>query len=350
MAGRTEKKCGGARVAARRVKTLLLEHPERAARILRAGGIVAFPTETVYGLGAAINRPRVIRRLFLAKGRPGDNPLIVHIAERRQLAGLAGDIPPVARRLMDAFWPGPLTLVLRRARAVPRAVTAGLDTVGIRLPAHPGARAFLAAARVPVAAPSANRSGRPSPTSWEAVLEDLSGRADAILKGARCDVGLESTVVDCTGRTPVVLRAGATTLRQLRTVAPGTRRARKSDGLAGRSPGTRHRHYAPDARVSVGDPPAGAGARAAWIGIGRVPPGVSYVRPCRTVAAYARELFAFFRDCERRGIGRIHCRPVAARGLGLALMDRLRRAAAATGGTLSRARRAAGKAPGKVRG
>lgn len=319
------------------MKTQLLNSPARAARILRKGGLVAFPTETVYGLGVAIDRVAAVRRLFRAKGRPGDNPLIVHIAHRRQVNELAMEAPESARRLMNKFWPGPLTVILRRSAAIPDVVTAGLDTVGIRLPSHPRAHAFLVAAAVPVAAPSANRSGRPSPTSWQAVREDLDGRVDAILKGARSEVGLESSVVDCTGRHPVLLRAGAITLRQLQAVVPGTRRARAAELRAGRSPGVKHRHYAPNARVLLDVSRMRRSSGAGWIGLGNPPAGIAHTRSCRSVREYAREVFHFFRECEQRGINTIYCRPVAARGIGAALMDRLRRAAAGSNGRYPRA-------------
>lgn len=308
--------------------TILTNKPHVAARILRAGGVVAFPTETVYGLGALAFDSRAAKNIFKAKGRPHDNPLIVHIASRDQVHEVASSVPAVAQRLMDAFWPGPLTVVLPRAAKVPTTVTAGLETVGIRLPAHPVARAFLRAVGAPVAAPSANRSGRPSPTSWEAVREDLNGRISAILKGNRARVGLESTVVDCTGRAPVVLRSGAVTLEQLREIAPKTRLANVRDVQRGRSPGVKHRHYAPRAVVLIGAPRSvRTASRSAWIGLGTPPTGIALGRSCRTIHAYAKELFHFFRACETAGIGTIYCQPVALRGIGVALMDRLQRAA-----------------------
>ncbi|HMP76784.1 MAG TPA: L-threonylcarbamoyladenylate synthase [Kiritimatiellia bacterium] len=303
----------------------------RAARCIQRGGVVAFPTETVYGLGASALNARAVAAIFRAKGRPGDNPLIVHVASRADVLRVAETVPPVARRLMDAFWPGPLTLVLPRHPDLPDRVTAGLATVGVRLPAHPLARAFLRAAGTPVAAPSANRSGRPSPTTWRAVKEDLDGRIACVLKGNRSRVGLESTVVDCTGPVPIVLRAGSVSLEQLRAIAPRTRMANARDRERGRSPGLRHRHYAPKARVVLGGKPSRAATtRAAWIGIGAPPAVFSHSRSCRSVTAYAREVFHFFRECEAQGIRTIYCAKVPEIGIGAALMDRLRRAARAT--------------------
>ncbi len=310
-------------------KTRVTTSVALAAALVRGGEVVAFPTETVYGLGALALDARAVRRIFAAKGRPSDNPLIVHIGDREQVRELVRKMPVMAERLMDAFWPGPLTIVLPRAAIVPDEVTAGLDTVGIRLPAHPVALAFLRAVGAPVAAPSANRSGRPSPTSWQAVKQDLDGRIAGILKGPRSHVGLESTVVDCTSRVPVVLRSGAVTLEQLRAVVPGARRATGSDVARGRSPGLKHRHYAPRALVLVADAiPARIPKGSAWIGIGRAPRGFVVSRSCRSARDYARALFHFFRHCEAAGIERIYCQPVDAVGIGTALMDRLQRAAA----------------------
>ncbi|MBM7866551.1 threonylcarbamoyl-AMP synthase [Heliobacterium gestii] len=182
-----------------------------AAACLRAGGLVAFPTETVYGLGAdGLNGPAVAA-IFTAKGRPSDNPLILHIAAMDEVAALTLDFPPLARRLAERFWPGPLTLVLPASSLVPPVVTAGLATVALRMPSHPVARELIRAAGVPVAAPSANRSGRPSPTVAEHVREDLWGRIDGIVDGGACDFGLESTVVDARGEAAVILRPGGVT-------------------------------------------------------------------------------------------------------------------------------------------
>lgn len=311
------------------MKTRLTSSPRIAARLAREGGAVAFPTETVYGLGALAFDAKAVRRIFIAKGRPDDNPLIVHIAGRSQVSEIAQGIPEYARQLMDAFWPGPLTLVLPRSPRISDVVTAGLDTVGVRLPSHPVAREFLRAVGAPVAAPSANRSGRPSPTSWQAVAQDLGGRIAGILKGSRSRVGLESTVVDCTRRVPVVLRAGGVTLEQLREIVPGTREALKGDRHRGRSPGLKHRHYAPRVEVVLAERlPAQIPGRSAWIGIGVPPSAFAFARSCRDIREYAHEVFHFFRACEAKGIKKIYCQPVPLRGMGAALMDRLRRAAA----------------------
>jgi len=313
------------------LKTLLTHSPEEAAAFLRRGEVVAFPTETVYGLGADAFDEEAVRTIFAAKGRPADNPLIVHLADLGRLARVAARVPPAARLLIDAFFPGPLTVILPRRADVPALVSGGLPTVGVRMPRHPVAQAFLAACGVPVAAPSANRSGRPSPTTWEAVRADLEGRIPCILVGERTEAGLESTVVDCTGETPVVLRAGVVTLEALRAVHPATRLAEPAAEALARSPGARYRHYAPRARVRLIDAPGEAepGPDAAYIGLAPPPAPEAFglVRVCASVEDYAHALFDFFRRCDAAGLRTIHCERVPPAGLGLALMDRLRRAA-----------------------
>lgn len=314
------------------MKTLLSRSPGRAAQILRRGQAVAFPTETVYGLGASAFDEAAIRRIYEAKGRPSDNPLIAHIASLDQLPLLARRVTPSARKLIARFFPGPLTVILPKRPEVPDLATAGLDTIGIRMPAHAVAREFLLACGVPVVAPSANRSGRPSPTTWSAVREDLDGRIACILQGGPADVGLESTVVDCTGSVPVVLRAGAVTLEMLREVVKSARLHRPRRNEKARSPGMKHRHYAPQAKVVIVDSPGDAGrsGRTAYIGLGprRHASGFGLASFCRDTEQYARGLFRFFRTCDARGLETIYCQSVGGGGLATALMDRLRRAAA----------------------
>jgi L-threonylcarbamoyladenylate synthase len=298
------------------------------AAVLRRGGLAAFPTETVYGLGADATDARAVAAVFEAKGRPPDNPLIVHVAGLDGVVAIA-DITPLARSLFEAFAPGPLTLVLPSRGVLPDAVTAGLGTVAVRVPALALARGLIEAAGVPLVAPSANRSGRPSPTTWEAVRDDLDGRIDAVLMGDPTTVGIESTVVDATGDVPVVLRPGAVTLADLQRVVPGAREAVPGVDDAARSPGTRHRHYAPRAPVHLlwGPPPPPLGA--AYIGLEHAPPGYVLALSCRTVEEYAHALYDFFRRADAAGAVRIDAQPVPDVGLGRALMDRLRRAAEA---------------------
>lgn len=224
-------------------------------RIIRDGGLVAFPTETVYGLGANGLDGGAVAKIFEAKGRPQDNPLILHVAKKSDVKDLWLHVPDAARRLMDAFWPGPLTLVFVKSDAVPDEVTAGLDTVAVRMPEHKTALALIRAAGVPIAAPSANLSGRPSPTTAEHVLEDMDGRIDAVIDGGPCRVGVESTVLSLVG-TPTILRPGGITREMLEQVigpvevSPAVLRP-LMDGETAASPGMKHKHYAPDAEVIV---------------------------------------------------------------------------------------------------
>ncbi len=312
-----------------RVKTELTTSPEAAARFIRAGGVVAFPTETVYGLGADVFDERAVAKIFEAKQRPPDNPLIAHVSEEPQIALLADHLPDAAVRLMDKFFPGPLTIVVKKTSRVPMIATAGLDTIGVRMPAGSLAREFLAACGTPVAAPSANLSGRPSPTTWQAVQEDLDGRIDCILQGPPTDIGLESTVVDCTSDRPVVLRFGSVSLEALREVVPDVETYRDDTTAAPRSPGLRHKHYSPRASVIlVGSPDEAIGKEsAAYIGLSETGQRFATCAVCDSVEEYARRVFSFFRECDRAGILTIYCETVAEKGIGRALMDRLRRAA-----------------------
>lgn len=309
--------------------------PDEAAAFLRNGELVAFPTETVYGLGADALWEEAVEKIFRAKGRPPDNPLIVHVAERNQIGEVAAHLPGPAEALLDRFAPGPLTLILPKAAGVPSVVTAGLDTVGVRLPAHPVAQAFLRACGTPVAAPSANRSGRPSPTTWQAVAEDLDGRIACILKGGRTEAGVESTVLDCTSSPPTVLRPGAISVEALREEVGTVRVAAGADDderEGPRSPGTRHRHYAPRAQVRLVDDPAGAvpTSSAGYIGLDAPssPDAFRAVHVAADLEAYAHRLFAFFRACDRAGCDTIYAQTVPNEELGRALNDRLARAAA----------------------
>lgn len=234
---------------------------QTAAAILKRGGLVGIPTETVYGLGANGLDPGAVEDIFKAKGRPQDNPLILHIPEVSWLERCCRDVPQQAYDLAQAFWPGPLTMVLLRKEMVPDAVTAGLSTVGMRCPAHPLCRAIISAAGVPVAAPSGNTSGRPSPTTAQHMLEDMDGKIEAIVDGGPCEVGVESTIIDLTCAPPRLLRPGGVTLEQLRSVLgevavdPAVTRLLGA-GEKPKAPGMKYRHYAPKAPVTVvaGDP------------------------------------------------------------------------------------------------
>ena len=219
-----------------------------AADVLRSGGLVAFPTETVYGLGADALNPDAVKKVFVAKGRPADNPLIVHLAAFEKLEEYVDEIPPLAATLARAFWPGPLTLVMKRSILVSDVISAGLDTVAVRVPNHPVALALLREFGEGIVAPSANLSGRPSPTTAQHVESDLSGRIEMILDVGSTDIGVESTVLDVTQVPPAILRPGGLTKEEIEEVAGPVMIASQTD-LLRRSPGTRYRHYAPKARV-----------------------------------------------------------------------------------------------------
>nr|WP_082804630.1 L-threonylcarbamoyladenylate synthase [Rossellomorea vietnamensis] len=227
-----------------------------AAKVLQQDEVVAFPTETVYGLGANATSDTAVEKIFKAKGRPSDNPLIVHISNKEQLEGLVEEIPVDASKLIDAYWPGPLTIIFKNKENVfSERVTAGLDTVGIRMPDHPVALSIIEATGLPIAAPSANRSGKPSPTTAQHVIDDLDGRIAGVVDGGETGVGVESTVVDCTGEFPVILRPGGITKEQLEEVVGKVEvdPSLKEGKGAPKSPGMKYTHYAPDAPVYLVD-------------------------------------------------------------------------------------------------
>ncbi|MEX0763617.1 MAG: L-threonylcarbamoyladenylate synthase [Nitrosopumilaceae archaeon] len=224
-----------------------------AARLIKQGEIVAFPTETVYGLGADALNPSAVKKIFEAKGRPADNPLIIHICNRKDLNKLATDIPNIAQKITKKFWPGPLTIVLKKSKIVPKITAGGLDTVAIRMPKNKIAQLLIKESGVPLAAPSANFFGRPSPTLSEHVSEDLFGRINLILDGGKTKIGIESTVIDLTRKVPMLLRPGGITLEQLQNLL-GTIKVHpmvkgKKSKLIHRSPGMKYRHYSPNAKI-----------------------------------------------------------------------------------------------------
>ena len=227
-----------------------------AAELLRQGGLVAIPTETVYGLAADACNAEAVRAVYAAKGRPSDNPMIVHIADREMLPELVASAPPAAALLAEAFWPGPLTMVLPRSQRVPLTTTGGLESVAVRMPSHPVARAVIRAAGVPLAAPSANRSGSPSPTTYRHCIDDLWGLVDAVVESDDCAVGVESTVVSLLGEVPQILRPGAVTPEDIRRVCGGVTVADAvlhllPQDAAAPSPGMKYKHYAPAAALTL---------------------------------------------------------------------------------------------------
>ncbi len=317
------------------MKTVLTKSPAEAAEFIKQGGVAAFPTETVYGLGANVFDEKAIAKIFKAKNRPNDNPLIAHVARAEDIDKLAAEITPDARKFIEEFFPAPLTVVLPKAVDVPYIATAGLETIGVRMPRNDVALEFLLECETPVVAPSANLSGKPSPTDWRAVYEDLNGKIDCILQGAATEIGLESTVVDCTGVVPLVLRFGAVSIEDLRKVIPETRIYMPADNAEIRSPGLKHRHYSPKARVVlVENADVRVEKPGAFIGLTETaarfaPTNRSFdlIKICSSAEDYARTVFDFFRRCDRLDIQNIYCERVAERGIGRALMDRLKRAA-----------------------
>ena len=310
---------------------------ERAVRILRAGGLVAFPTETVYGLGADVSNPDALTRLYDVKRRPRDHPVIVHIARAEQLSDFGRDISPLAERLAARFWPGPLTLIVRRdPAAVADEATGGRDTVGLRVPGHPLALALLDAFGGGIAAPSANRFGRVSPTTAAHVRADLAADVDLVLDGGACAVGVESTIVDVSGTAATILRVGGIWDDELAAIA-GRQLERRIAGEVA-APGTLASHYAPSARVELVREDALAG-RAAELSSKKVgvltltparqhEPHVTVLQPPADVGEYARVLYSRLREADELGLDVLLVVPPPDTGVGAAVCDRLRRAAA----------------------
>lgn len=340
------------------MQTAILQHPEEAAELLRAGGRVAVPTETVYGLAARYDLPSAVAGIFTAKARPADNPLIVHLANFAQLSQLTDAVPPSAQRLLHQFAPGPLTVTVPRGPRVPRVITAGLDTVAVRIPGSPLLRTVIEQLGIPLVAPSANRSGRPSPTTWQAAYEELNGRIEGVLVGPPAQVGIESTVVDCCQTPPRLLRPGAVSWEQLRSIEPdlarwtpsainhkttandnttsGNANTAPSAGTPSPtanvpSPGMKYRHYAPGARVTLFQHPNDVtpAPNAMYLGIEPHPQATTFAvhHAWPSIEQYTHHLFANFYQADRAGLEIIYCQSVPEHGLGLGLMDRLRRAA-----------------------
>jgi len=308
------------------------EDLERAASLLREGGLVVFPTETVYGLGADALNERAVRGIFEAKGRPQDNPLIVHIADIAMLPRVSSHITPEIERLFRCFSPGPLTVICQRHQAIPPIVSAGLPTVGVRIPSHPLARRFLSLCDTPVAAPSANLSGRPSPTTFAMAVRDMENRVDAILDGGPCEHGLESTVVMVRDGGVIILRPGAITEEMLLQQGFSVIHTEEKTSGPVFSPGMKYTHYKPHAEVYLtrgGDvtllKDLFAGKRVAVVGIN--PPEGPWERVAfPDVLSYARQLFATFARLEKEGTEVIVLEEVEEKGIGRALMNRMRKA------------------------
>jgi len=328
-------------------------------KILTRNGLVAFPTETVYGLGANGLSIKAVQNIFVVKGRPADNPLILHIAARADLGPLVTRIPPLADKLMEAFWPGPLTLVFSKSSLIPQEVTGGLETVAVRMPDHPVALALIKAAGVPLAAPSANLSGKPSPTLAEHVYHDLQGKIEVIVDGGSTREGIESTVLDITGQVPIILRPGSVTREMLEEVVgqvevdPALARENPIPGVP-KSPGMKYTHYAPAAQVILvnGDSAAKVARKILElvqqgqqdqlkvavmvseetvdqeIGLLTEPSQAFILGSRQEPAVISRQIYGVLRECDQLDIQLIIAEAYPRMGVGMALMNRLDKAAA----------------------
>lgn len=317
---------------------------EQASRLLNAGGVVAIPTETVYGLAASAYDSEAVKKVFEAKGRPQDNPLIVHIADMEMLNEIASDIPLEALKCAERFWPGPLTMVLKRTEKIPASVSAGLDTVAVRMPNHKIALDIIRKSRLPLAAPSANISGRPSPTTAEHVFCDLNGKIDAIVMADDCSVGVESTVISLCGNTPVVLRPGAVTVEQLSEILPNIvvdkavlAEPQKGERVA--SPGMKYKHYSPktEAFLVEGD----SKDFAKFVNTKKNSAAICFTEESEEIVipklcygsgkdelTLAQQVFSALRNVDSLNVGAVYVHAPSKSGVGLAVYNRLIRAAA----------------------
>ena len=308
---------------------------EEAGALIRDGELVAFPTETVYGLGANGLDGKAVGRIYEAKGRPSDNPLILHIANLEEIYPLTSGLSPMALALAKKFWPGPMTLVVPKSDIIPEEVTAGLDTVAVRLPVNEDARKFIQAAGVPIAAPSANLSGKPSPTTASDVLTDMEGRIAAIIDGGACDVGLESTVIDTTGAVPTILRPGGITPQMIEEALGKVEidKGLSDPGQKPKAPGMKYKHYAPKAEMHLCRSEVtmlicvtkdlAAGRR---VGVIHTQPIVGCEnRVYRSLEELANKLFYYLRDLDRSGVDVIYGLTVPEEGIGLAIMNRMKK-------------------------
>ena len=320
---------------------------QEAAQVLRSGGVVAFPTETVYGLGADGLSQQAVEKIFAAKGRPADNPLILHIADKQEIYGLVSEVPLQAELLMEEFWPGPLTIIFKKKEHIPKIVTAGLDTVAIRMPANEIANRLISLSGTPLAAPSANLSGKPSPTEAAAVEEDLNSKIDGIIDGGKAQFGLESTVVDCTGELVAILRPGSITEEQLEKIVAIKKNVSPLEGAAPKAPGMKYRHYAPKAPVYILSEGLHkedivffctvAQKRGLKVGciaekniLTDLPDGVTSQggwQDEQGLTLLAKNLYSWLREFDKGQVDVILAQAVLQSGLGVAIMNRLEKAA-----------------------
>lgn len=324
---------------------------EAAGKTIREGGLVAFPTETVYGLGANALDEEAVKKIFIAKGRPQDNPLIVHVADTN-IDDLVEEVPEIARKMMNKFWPGPLTLIMKKSCKIPYVTSAGLDSIGIRMPSNPVANMLIKASKVPIAAPSANISGKPSPTTIERCIDDLMGKIEYIIGGEECEVGVESTILDCTVDPPCILRPGGITIEMLREVCPSVymdpaiMQKPKGD-FKPKAPGMKYRHYAPKAPLKVingnlektiakineivqnyMDDGKKVGIMTTDENIDKYPNGiVKSLGTRKDLKSVAQNLFKILREFDDEDVDIILSEAFEENNIGIAIMNRLKKAA-----------------------
>lgn len=325
------------------MKTRLLKDTEEdiriAAKIIEQGGLVAFPTETVYGLGANAMDADAVRKIYEAKGRPADNPTIVHIAAREELGQVTFLVTEDMKTLMDRFWPGPMTMIVPRGEYIPYVTTGNLETVGVRMPENEVARELIRRSGCPIAAPSANLSGRPSPTTAQHVIDDLDGRIDAVIQSGPCRIGIESTVIDMTGKIPMILRPGYITKKDFEDALGQeilldptlNRKPREGEDFHPKAPGMKYRHYAPRAEMIIfkGDRIRVEAAidqeRAEREALGQKVFVIDFDEDRETVAAH--EIFAMLRQADREGADVILAAALPQRGVGFSVMNRMLKSA-----------------------
>lgn len=290
-----------------------------ASKILKNGGLVAFPTETVYGLGANALDKKAVSKIFIAKGRPQDNPLIIHISDKKELYKLSSDVTPTALVLADKFWPGPLTIILKKSKIVPKKITAGLGSVAIRMPSSKIALEIIRNSKTPIAAPSANISGKPSPTKATHVIDDLSNKIDLVIDGGKVAIGIESTVLDLTQKIPQILRPGKITKEQLEQVL-----GKVKDGLKSKkpkSPGIKYKHYSPNAKIII------MNHKKEIRKISKKYPNKKIkILNYKNEVTMAKNLFNDFRNADKKKYNIILVKAVIEKELGSAIMNRLKKA------------------------
>ncbi|MCX8158837.1 MAG: L-threonylcarbamoyladenylate synthase [Candidatus Pacearchaeota archaeon] len=299
---------------------------KKAAKLIKKGELVAFPTETVYGLGANAFDSNAVKKIFIAKGRPYDNPLIVHIAKKEQLneiAKISKKQKKNLNKLIQKFWPGPLTIVLKKKNVIPKEVSAGLDSVAIRMPNHRIALNLIKYSKVPIAAPSANISGKPSGTCFQDVYDDFNGKIAGIIKSNECKIGLESTVIDLTTKNPLLLRPGGTDFESLKKLLPNLKIASEKSNKP-KSPGMKYKHYSPDAKVILFEKTAKSKIKDFSNKLKKENKSFILINP-KKIKNFPRKMFRIFRNCDRKKIEYVLIPAVEERGIYLAVMNRLRK-------------------------